>query len=217
MEAYLKQHSCDPVALEPPRLEASLIQVGQAKQPRKYSLQEQSYVCDLERSDDNDVTMAMAMLTADDGIPCVKPSTAYKHQMEIKRFTDVTDSPTADKKRKLIHGDPHTDMNMEAYLKQHSCSAVTSEPPRLEASLIRGGQAKQLITCQDHRTTACTKVYPSYNTISNVSPTWPVIHGNKILESSNFSLDSKKGCISTQFEDKVDKDILQFLFDLVND
>eukprot|EP00957_Ditylum_brightwellii_P177055 13487945-Ditylum_brightwellii.AAC.1 len=94
--------------------------------------------------------MAMAMLTAEDGIPCVKPSTAYESQIEVKRYTDITNCPNADKERKLIHGDPH----MDAYLKQHSCDLVALEPLQLEASLIHGGQAKRSITFQDHSTTA---------------------------------------------------------------
>eukprot|EP00957_Ditylum_brightwellii_P021860 1648752-Ditylum_brightwellii.AAC.1 len=77
------------------------------------------YFCELGRSEYQ--YAAMAMLTTDGRIPCVKPSTAYESQMEIKRCTDTTNSPTADKKIKLIHGDPHTDIQMEAHLKQHSC------------------------------------------------------------------------------------------------
>eukprot|EP00957_Ditylum_brightwellii_P130752 9975585-Ditylum_brightwellii.AAC.1 len=171
------------------------------------------YCCDIKRSKDHGVSMTV--LTANGMISDDKLSTAYDNHIEFKRDTDITNCSSINKKRKLIHGDPH----MEAYLKQQCSNSVTLEPPEFETSVIQSVQAKQPLKCalQEHSTNTCPKVHLSCNTISYICPDWPVTHGNRILESSDCFHDFKTGCMSAQCEDEVDKDILKFLFDLVNE
>eukprot|EP00957_Ditylum_brightwellii_P135051 10296977-Ditylum_brightwellii.AAC.1 len=142
----------------------------------------------------------MAVSTTNGVISGVKPSIEYE---EFKTNTDVTDCPCTSKKRKLIHGDPQK----EANLKQHHFTSAALEHPKLEADAIQGVPEKQPLhyLSEEHRTNACLEIYPSCSTISNIHPTWPVTHGNGILESSDCFHHFTEGCVSAQYEDKIDR------------
>eukprot|EP00957_Ditylum_brightwellii_P057505 4359933-Ditylum_brightwellii.AAC.1 len=99
-------------------------------------------------------------------------------------------------------------------------------------STIQEVQTKKPIQCvsQDNYTAISSEAPLFCNSILNVACTWPVSLGKKMLASlhcaefeplvlSSYQLchDVKKGCTQAQYEDEVDKDIIQFLFDLVNE
>mmetsp|Transcript_6017 Transcript_6017/g.8946 ORF Transcript_6017/g.8946 Transcript_6017/m.8946 type:complete len:394 (-) Transcript_6017:44-1225(-) len=184
------------------------------------------YKSDLKKSKDHDASVAR--LAADDGILSVKSSTAYGNQMEIRRYSDATNFPTANKKRKLMQGGAHT----EVCRKQHCSTSITYKSPQMEELTIQDVQTKQPIKClsQDNCMAISSEALPCRNGISNVACAWPVSLGKTIFVSSDrtefeplvrssyqLCRDFKEGRTQAQYEDEVDKDIMQFLFDLVNE
>jgi len=160
------------------------------------------YKSDLKKSKDHDASVAR--LTAVDGIPSIKSSFAYGNQMEVRRYSDATNSPTANKKRKLMQGGAHT----EACPKQCCSTSITYKFPPMEESTIQDVQTKQLMKCllQDN----CTAI----SSESDCTMFKPLV-----CSSYQLCRDFEEGCTCTQaqYEDEVDKDIIQFLFDLVNE